>query len=371
MKVTGAILAGGRATRFGGLPKGLEVLGGTRIIDRVWEAVSQVCEEVILVANHPGATGWLPGVPVVPDVIPGHGALSGVHAALAHAQGPVIAVAWDMPFVTPGVLARLRARAEWSGADVVVPESPGPRGVEPLCAYYGPACRMAIEAAFARGDERMIGFYDVVQVERIAADAIAALGDPAILFANVNAPDDLLRLALGTPLPAVAFVGRKDSGKTTTLVRVAASLAARGRRVGTLKHGSHDFSLDPAGTDTYRHWEEGGAHKVAMVSPQRFAYVERRADPADPRAIIAQHFAGCDIVLCEGFKGSDLPRIEVHRRAVHPAPIYRGDDPRAPLWRGVVTDDPAFTAHCPVIRFDHPTWIGDLVALVEKITARA
>src|SRR5205823_8862658 len=82
--------------------------------------------------------------------------------AIVSGAGPVLCVAWDMPFVT---IELLRALLEGStGWDAFLPESGGRRGVEPLCAVYGPACAAAIERQLALGDRRAIGFHADVKV---------------------------------------------------------------------------------------------------------------------------------------------------------------------------------------------------------------
>ena len=127
---------------------------------------------------------------VAADVRPGLGSLGGIHAAVGHAGQPALVVAWDMPFVSAELLARLRALGE-DGADAAVPESDSRRGVEPLCAYYTPACVAPIERRLDRGDLRVIGFYEEIHVARLAAQAVRRFGDPALLFMNVNTPGDL------------------------------------------------------------------------------------------------------------------------------------------------------------------------------------
>jgi molybdopterin-guanine dinucleotide biosynthesis protein A len=187
---TGVILAGGQAVRYGGQPKGLERVHGERVIDRVAAALRATTDSLLLIANDPGAAGWLPGVRVAADVRPGIGSLGGIHAALVHAATAVIVVAWDMPFVPPGLLAELRARGE--DADVVAPESSGSRwGLEPLCAYYAPACIAPIERALDGDDWRAIGFFDQVRVARLSTHDVQRFGDPKRLFMNVNTPDEL------------------------------------------------------------------------------------------------------------------------------------------------------------------------------------
>lgn len=200
-RCTGVILAGGGATRYGGLPKGLERVGGERIIDRVATALRGATDELLLIANADGAAAWLPGVRVAADVRPGEGALGGLHAALTHARGDIVLVAWDMPFVSAALLAALRARGARDAADTVLPESDGSRrGVEPLCAWYSSRCLSAITAALDAGDRRVIAFHDAVRTVRFGLDDVRAFGDPARLFANVNTPAELAWAESNAPL---------------------------------------------------------------------------------------------------------------------------------------------------------------------------
>ena len=185
-----AILAGGGATRFGGRPKGLELVGGRRILDRLVDVCVDAFGRLpLLIANAPDAPTWRPDLRVVPDLRPGLGAVGGILTAVMVAPAPVVVVAWDMPFVTAPLLRLLAARLD--GADAVLPASGSRRGVEPLCAGYGPACGPAIEQAIAAGDQRAIGFHAGVRVTVVAVAELRTLGDPARLFFNVNRPEDL------------------------------------------------------------------------------------------------------------------------------------------------------------------------------------
>ena len=188
-RCTGVILAGGAASRYGGRPKGLERVGGRRVIDRVADALRDAADDLLLIANDPASREWLPGVPTATDVRMNSGSLGGIHAAIIRAAGPVLVVAWDMPFVPPALLRRLRDAAVH--ADAVLPESGSRRGLEPLCAYYSPACVPAIERRLDAGDMRVVSFFDDVRVERVPEQEVRTFGDPAVLFMNVNTPDDL------------------------------------------------------------------------------------------------------------------------------------------------------------------------------------
>jgi molybdopterin-guanine dinucleotide biosynthesis protein B len=163
----------------------------------------------------------------------------------------------------------------------------------------------------------------------------------------------------------VAIIGRKHSGKTTLVVRLAAELHRRGHRVMTIKHGAHTFNIDPASTDTYRHYHEGRAERVAMVAPDKFALVVRWSDEMTPGDIVDQHMRDADIVLCEGFKRSSLPKIEIHRRDAHPEPLLGGPEVDASTYRAMVTDDPSAAGAVPVINLESDTWLESLADLVE------
>lgn len=184
------MIAGGLASRYGGTPKGLLEVGGRRILDRVVEALTGALgTPPVLVANHPDAARWIPGLEVRADVVPAIGSLGGVLTAV-ETLGAVVCVAWDMPFVPAPLLRDLAAGL--ATADAVLPESGSRRGLEPLCAAYGAACGPAIRAALARGDQRAVGFHADVRVARLPAGEVLKYGGPDVLFFNVNTPEDLL-----------------------------------------------------------------------------------------------------------------------------------------------------------------------------------
>lgn len=136
----------------------------------------------------------------------------------------------------------------------------------------------------------------------------------------------------------LGVVGRKHAGKTTLVAGLSAELTRRGHRVMVLKHGSHTFNLDPSGTDTYRHYHEGNAERVAMVSPDKFAFVARTAEELSPEAVVDRYLADADLVLCEGFKRSAMPKVEVHRSAAHAQALYPDDAAAPETWRAMVSD---------------------------------
>ena len=159
-----------------------------RVVDALHEATGN---PPLLIANAVDAATWYPGLEVHPDVEPGLGSLGGILTAVETAGNAVICVAWDMPFVSAGLLRELGSML--ADADAALPESDSRRGLEPLCAAYGPACGPAIRAALARGDRRAIAFHGDVRLARLSRERVLQYGDPGVLFFNVNTPEDLTR----------------------------------------------------------------------------------------------------------------------------------------------------------------------------------
>jgi molybdopterin-guanine dinucleotide biosynthesis protein A len=187
--ITGVIQAGGKSTRMGGEPKALLELGGRRIVERVLDVVRAVTERVLLVTNTPDLYAFL-GLPMVPDVFPDGGSLGGIYSGLRAAPGDAaFTVACDMPFLSPAVARLVLARAD--EADVVAPRV-GEQW-ETLHACYGKACLGPMERRLREGRLKITGFFDEVRVLAIPEAEVARLADPAVVFMNVNTPDELAR----------------------------------------------------------------------------------------------------------------------------------------------------------------------------------
>ncbi len=116
------------------------------------------------------------------------------------------------------------------------------------------------------------------------------------------------------PSPAVAVVGRHNSGKTTLVCKVIAELVARGNDVGSVKHHHHgNFEIDVPGKDSYRH-REAGASETVIASPGLVARIKTIHEELECAQIVAT-MPGHDIVIVEGYRKSGLPTIEVMRAA--------------------------------------------------------
>jgi len=104
--------------------------------------------------------------------------------------------------------------------------------------------------------------------------------------------------------------GWKNSGKTTLMERLVAEITARGVSVSTIKHAHHNVDVDQPGKDSYRH-RQAGAREVILASSNRWALMHELRDEAEPtlEGLLA-HIAPVDLVLIEGYKREDHPKIE-------------------------------------------------------------
>jgi molybdopterin-guanine dinucleotide biosynthesis protein B len=136
----------------------------------------------------------------------------------------------------------------------------------------------------------------------------------------------------------IGFAGYSGSGKTTLVERLIPALKARGQRVSVVKHAHRDFDMDHPGKDTYRH-REAGAFEVVAASDRRLMLVREFERPAklNVHHLIAELYEGVDWVLVEGFKDSDLQKIEVWRAATGAPSRYTDDD----FIVAIATDSPA------------------------------
>lgn len=189
---TGVLVAGGRATRMAGRPKGLLRERGEPIASRTLRLFRELFGATLVVTNDPAPYAAL-GAPLVGDLLPGKGAPGGVHAALATATTPwVFTAGCDMPFLSEGPVAYLAARR--GGARAVLVRWNG--RLEPLHAFWSRECLPVIDAALRTGDTSLHVVARAVSA-RVIEEAEWRRVDPdGRALENANTPADAARLGL-------------------------------------------------------------------------------------------------------------------------------------------------------------------------------
>ncbi len=123
--------------------------------------------------------------------------------------------------------------------------------------------------------------------------------------------------------PCVCIVGYSGSGKTQVMTRLIEIMSGMGLRVGTIKHDVHGFEMDKPGKDSWRH-KKAGALTTIVTSPFQIGIVKDVNHDHQPDELLPM-FEGMDIVLVEGFKRSQLPKIEIFRPGNGKPPACKGD----------------------------------------------
>ena len=128
-------------------------------------------------------------------------------------------------------------------------------------------------------------------------------------------------------MKVVGFAGYSGAGKTTLVERLVLELRHRGLRVSVVKHAHHSLDIDHPGKDSYRH-REAGAFEVVVASNRRLVLQRQFEQEAELSVhhLIAELYDGVDWVLVEGFKESDLLKVEVWRAAANRPVRYPDDD---------------------------------------------
>jgi molybdopterin-guanine dinucleotide biosynthesis protein B/molybdopterin-guanine dinucleotide biosynthesis protein len=325
--VTGVLLAGGASTRMG-RDKANLVLDELPLYVRVQRALAAVCGKLLIAGDRPDLVSS--ACPVFADSFPGS-SLGGLHTALKNADSDwVLVLPCDLPYPSPRLLHSLLAQ-RGPDIDAVVPRHP--QGSEPLIACYRRTVLPIVEEQLMAGNLRLTALLDRLRVAWLEPDQLPPGWRRALR--NLNTVEDFA--ALCEPPPAVTFIARSGTGKTTLVEKVISELVRRGWTIGGLKHDAHRFEIDHEGKDTWK-MTRAGATVTAICSPAKQAVIRQHELEPPVEELIAREFGGVDLVITEGFKHSSLPKIEVHRAALGMPLLSRGDL-HDPLLQAVVSDE--------------------------------
>lgn len=193
-RIPGVILAGGRATRMGGGDKGMLLLGGQRLIDRVIARLSPQCGPLALNANGDPARFAALGLPVLADSVEGlpgplAGVLAGLDWAAALGASQIVTAAADTPFPPTDLVARLRDAAQQAGTPIALAATRDDQGNlrrHPTFGLWPVALRDDLRDALSQGMRKV-----VLWTDRHGAACAEFEADGIDPFFNVNTPEDM------------------------------------------------------------------------------------------------------------------------------------------------------------------------------------
>ncbi|OCC14991.1 Molybdopterin-guanine dinucleotide biosynthesis protein MobA [Dissulfuribacter thermophilus] len=184
--MTGAILAGGKSSRFGE-NKALFPIHGIPIIKKIIDILHKNTEELFIVARDAAPYKSF-GVKVIKDIYPGKGPLAGLHASLLNARSDrVFLIACDMPFLSDKLVAHMRSIR--SSAPVVVPLSQ--KGLEPLHAIYKKELVSIVEKRILSGNLSLKGLVESVPHTIVRLDELPQNFFTELSVLNINTKLDL------------------------------------------------------------------------------------------------------------------------------------------------------------------------------------
>jgi len=154
--------------------------------------------------------------------------------------------------------------------------------------------------------------------------------------------------------------GWKNSGKTTLTCKLVEEFTRRGFRVATIKHAHHEFDIDQEGTDSHRH-RQAGASEVAIASGRRWAIMHELGEAEEPSLddMLAK-LSPCDLVLIEGYKRGNHPKVEARRLEALDRDRLSASDANI---RAVAADHAVGDETIPVFSLDDISGIADMIAL--------
>jgi molybdopterin-guanine dinucleotide biosynthesis protein B len=160
--------------------------------------------------------------------------------------------------------------------------------------------------------------------------------------------------------PVISVVGRGNVGKTTFLEKLIRELKRRGYCIAVIKHYEHDFEIDQPGKDSWR-LAQAGSDVAVIASPQKLAMVRRLQAELLLDEVIAT-LPPVDIVLTEGYKQANKPKIEVVRQAVTRDLLF------APPELIAVVTDAAVATSAPQFDLDDTAGVADLLEKEHGLT---
>ncbi len=298
------VLCGGKARRFNHRNKALLPYAQNTFLQKILCALDVF--EVFLSANDEKPYAAF-NKKVIPDPYHNIGPIAGILGGLKQiTEDWLFVTACDMPHITQDFVAYLQ---EFLSSDyqVVLPKDRQGQ-IHPLCGFYHQSMLPIVEKQIQQQNYRM---HDLIENCRLKiVDLCYSIFDDSVLD-NINSEQDY-QAKIKTP-SILAICGIKNSGKTTLITQIIKRLKKLGYSVATIKHTSHDYAFDVENTDTYRH-KQAGASAVCIYSPQKKMLVQDDHDVKIQELI--QAFSKYDIILLEGFKESNFPKIEVIRKGI-------------------------------------------------------
>lgn len=279
--------------------------------------------------------------PVIADHFHAIGPIGGICSCLEEAEEDLLFfISVDSPFTDPAFAQEMcREMEQMSDQDAGIICDAG-RRIQPVYAVYRKSCLPAFRQMIQQKIYRpRVLLQDLLRKKRCHIfDHLF----PEEQFFNMNTPDSYyhgLHLyasrhpgefpAFCVPsrtssVPVLGFSARSGTGKTTYLERLIPLLKNQGLRIAVIKHDVHGLAVDTPGKDSWR-LSQAGADQMVVSSPDQTVTFYQH--PKNPPALsdLTSKICDCDLILTEGYKFEDIPRIALLRRGYQEIPAGNTD----------------------------------------------
>lgn len=323
--VTGVLLAGGQARRMGGIDKGLASYRHKPLISYALNTLKPQVDTLIINANRNIESYQAFGNQVITDSLDNFcGPLAGMLSAMQAVDTDYILTApCDSPNISPQLRQRLMESLILEQADIAVAYD-GDR-LQPVFSLISCQLKDDLQAYLAEGGRKIDLWFERYKL------AIVDFSDQQNSFINFNHLEDLStsNVAIKAPVPLIGFAAFSGTGKTTLLRQLLPALNAKGLKVAVIKHAHHNFDIDIPGKDSYE-IRQAGAQQILISSSRLMALMETQpTEMLDPSLVDLIPRLDCsklDLIIVEGFKHENMPKIELYRPALDKPLLYPKDN---------------------------------------------
>jgi len=303
MKLSTAVLVGGRSSRMNGENKAFLKYGQQTFLEQILSQLADFDETLISVRT---AATYSRFSGLVEDEIKDIGPLGGLYTCLKQCQNEYLFIcATDMPFIQKELVLFM---LEFISSDYDCFVIQSTNKTHPLCGIYKKSILPMIKQQIEEENYRMMELLNRAQTKFISL-GYSCFDDSVVANINTRADYDSIKK------PALFCVsGVKNSGKTTLITRLISVFKEDGYRVGVIKHDGHEFEIDVAQTDTHK-FRQSGSDGTIIYSETQYA-VMKSWQSVQMEDLLA-YLKDMDLIIIEGLKHSTYPKIEL----VHKLPV--------------------------------------------------
>lgn len=321
--VSGVLLAGGQSRRMGGQDKGLLPYQGRSMASHVISTILPQVDDFYISANRHIEEYRSFSYPVITDGLDNfQGPLAGILAVMEQIDSDyLLTVPCDNPVISPQLRQRLLEALLTTGSDIAVAHD-GTQ-LQPVFSLIPRRLQSSLTDFLASGQRKTRDWlfqHKVVEVD---------FSDQADCFININTADDLQKKPkIRSTIPVIGFAAFSGTGKTTLLTKLIPALKNKEIHVAVIKHAHHNFDIDKPGKDSYQ-IREAGAAEIIIASAKMMALMRKHHDeliePELQPLIQRLDTNNIDLILVEGFKHENFPKIELNRAELGPPTLFKED----------------------------------------------